>query len=522
MESSNRNQISWRFYSLLIILIILAPLNLIFNNVNTPSSVLFHSLIEILSTSLALFINILALVRYYSKKDDIILFIGTGFLGTAFFEAFHGISAHITLTASSVDEIIIQFPWSWLAPRYFLSAFLLLSYVAWRYQKKLFKSELEKEKNYLAISIFLTIATFLFFTYAPIMPELYSLSGLARPLEIIPAILFAVALLGYYYKGHWKTNTFEYCLVLSLLLNFICQFFYMPFSDELFDLTANMGHYLKILSYMAVIVGLLINLHQIYQQAEAANRTKSDFLNIMSQELRNPLTIILGYTPLLKTPEKMPKVKALINALDNKEITKADFTIKLEGALAELSKYTLKMDAAGKNLLALINDMLDLSKIEAGMMTARGAQIDLDQATNKICSPYLNDASKKGLTLNIRKSNYTIFAEEEKFTKIISILIDNAIKYSNSGLIQISSDQLRNMIEISISDTGIGIEPTALNIMIDHFSKPTVGSNTFAGDMGLSLALCQALVELHGGNISVISELNRGTTFTITLPVPPE
>jgi len=58
--------------------------------------------------------------------------------------------------------------------------------------------------------------------------------------------------------------------------------------------------------------------------------------------------------------------------------------------------------------------------------------------------------------------------------------------------------------------------------MIDHFSKPTVGSNTFAGDMGLSLALCQALVELHGGNISVISELNRGTTFTITLPVPPE
>lgn len=85
MESSNRNQISWRFYSLLIILIILAPLNLIFNNVNTPSSVLFHSLIEILSTSLALFISILALVRYYSKKDDIILFIGTGFLGTSFF-----------------------------------------------------------------------------------------------------------------------------------------------------------------------------------------------------------------------------------------------------------------------------------------------------------------------------------------------------------------------------------------------------------------------------------------------------
>ena len=131
---------------------------------------------------------------------------------------------------------------------------------------------------------------------------------------------------------------------------------------------------------MAVIVGLLINLHQIYQQAEAANRTKSDFLNIMSQELRNPLTIILGYTPLLKTPEKMQKVKALINALDNKEITKADFTIKLDGALTELSKYTLKMDVAGKNLLALINDMLDLSKIEAGMMTARGAQIDLDQA----------------------------------------------------------------------------------------------------------------------------------------------
>lgn len=522
MDKLNRNQNSWRLYSFLAILILLSPLNLIFNDVNTSGSVLYHSLIEILSTSLALFISILALVRYYSKKDDIILFIGTGFLGTAFLEAFHGISAHTSLNATSADEIVLQFPWSWLAPRYFLSIFLALSYFIWRYRKKLFKSDAEKEKNYLAISVILTITTFLFFTYAPIMPQLYSLSGLARPLEIIPAIFFALALLGYFNKGHWKTNTFEYCLVLSLLLNFICQFFYMPFSDELFDLTSDIAHYLKILSYIAVIVGLLINLHQIYQQAEAANRTKSDFLNIMSQELRSPLTIILGYTPLLKTPEKMPKMKVLLNSLNNKEITKEKFATHLEEGLEELSKYTLKMDAAGKHLLLLINDMLDLSKIEAGMMTAKGVEIDLYQATNKICFPFLNDANKKGLTLNIRKSNYKIYADEEKFKKIISILIDNAIKYSNSGLIDISCNQVRNMIEISISDTGIGIEPDALNIMIDHFSKPTIGSNTFMADMGLSLALCQALVELHSGSISVISEVNRGTTFTITLPVPPE
>lgn len=329
MENLNQGPHIWRIPLLVTILIILSPLNLIFNNVNTPSTLQYHSFLEVIATLLALFISILAIVRYYSKKDDTIFFIGIGFLGTAILEAFHGIASHTSLSSTTPPDIIFQFPWSWLAPRYFLSIFLVFSFLAWQFKGKTFQFTSAKEKEYLFLSIALTVATFLFFNYAPILPQLYSLMGLARPLEIIPAIFFGTALIGYLYKGDWKHNSFEYCMVLSLLLNFISQAFYMPFSDVRFDLTADMAHYLKIISYIVVITGLLININQIYQKADAANRTKNDFLNIMSLELRTPLTIILGYTPLLKTPEKMPKVKALINALESKQLNHATFQFSL-------------------------------------------------------------------------------------------------------------------------------------------------------------------------------------------------
>lgn len=180
------------------------------------------------------------------------------------------------------------------------------------------------------------------------------------------------------------------------------------------------------------------------------------------------------------------------------------------------------MDAAGKHLLSLINDMLDLSKIEAGMMKATGAEISIDQKILEICKPLTIEANKKGLSINIRIPEYKIYADEDKFAKTITILIDNAIKYSNSGLIDISSSRVENMIEISVADTGIGINPEALTQMIDRFSNADISETTYSRGMGLSLALCQALVGLHGGAITVVSEKNHGSTFTVSFPISPE
>ena len=204
-----------------------------------------------------------------------------------------------------------------------------------------------------------------------------------------------------------------------------------------------------------MIIGLLINLNQNYQLAEAANRTKADFLNIISQEVRNPLTIILGYTPILKSHEKMSKVKALINAFNNKKISQDEFRTQLDESLNELPKYSLKIDASGKHLLALINDMLDLSKIEAGMITAKGEEIDLYLVMTKLYLPFQFDANKKGLSINIRANGYKIYANIDKFSKVLSILVDNAIHYSDSGLIDINCLQNNDMIEISLTDTGV-------------------------------------------------------------------
>jgi signal transduction histidine kinase len=163
----------------------------------------------------------------------------------------------------------------------------------------------------------------------------------------------------------------------------------------------------------------------------------------------------------------MSKVKALINALNNKKISQDELRTQLDESLNELSKYSLKIEASGKHLLALINDMLDLSKIEAGMITAKGEEIDLYlvmtklsqpfqfDANKKLSQPFQFDANKKGLSINIRANGYKIYADIDKFSKVLSILVDNAIHYSDSGLIDINCLQNNDMIEISVTDTGV-------------------------------------------------------------------
>ena len=181
-----------------------------------------------------------------------------------YYKPFTVFFSHTSITSPSTDNFF-RVSLELAGTALFLIFFLVLNFIAWRYRKSLFKTYIDKEKYHLALSLILTVATFIFFVYAPIIPDFNSLGGLERPLELITALFFAIVLIGYLNKGQWKNNAFEYCLVLSLLINFICQCFYMPFSDVTFDLKGNMAHYPKIIGYIIVIIGLLINLNQNYQ-----------------------------------------------------------------------------------------------------------------------------------------------------------------------------------------------------------------------------------------------------------------
>jgi len=224
-----------------------------------------HTLMELTATLLALFVGILALIRYYTKRETLFLFIGAAFLGTAFLDGYHTIVTSKffdQLFPSSPESLI---PWSWNASRYFLSINMFVSWFFWKAKEKYGKKwELLPTTVYISVGIY-TIVSFIFFAFYS-LPRAYYSGFFGRPQEYGAALFFLMALIGYLHKGGWKENSFEHWLVLSLIVGFISQAVFMPFSFQLFDFQFDWAHLLKKLSYIFVLIGLFINMYQVFKK----------------------------------------------------------------------------------------------------------------------------------------------------------------------------------------------------------------------------------------------------------------
>jgi PAS domain S-box-containing protein len=227
-----------------------------------------HMLMETVAATLAAIIGVIALVRFYSKKNNTILFIGAGFLGTAFLDAYHTIltaNYFVDLTPSDLPSLI---SWSGIASRQLLATMLFLSWLAWLYEQRSgSKGEFDARTIYAGTAL-LTIACFLFFAFTPLPRGYYPGSFLHRPEDFVPALFFAAALFGYLRKGLWRNDAFEHWLVLALIISVISQVVFMPFSAALFDFNFNAAHLLKITSYICVLVGLLIGMYETFQEVD--------------------------------------------------------------------------------------------------------------------------------------------------------------------------------------------------------------------------------------------------------------
>lgn len=232
----------------------------------------FHTTLETIASFLALTVGIVSLVRFYSKKNNTFLFIGTAFLGTGLLDAYHAVvtAPFFLATFPTIPPSLIR--WSWIASRIFLSALLFLSWWAWRKEEKEGeRGQFSERKVYFFVTA-LTIASFLFFVFAPLPIEYYPDSFIPRPQELFPAFFFVLALVGYLKKGHWKKYHFEHWLILSLTTSFIGQTFFMPFAGYGFDALTAGGHIVKLLSYVFVFVGLLISTFYLFKTAEESKR----------------------------------------------------------------------------------------------------------------------------------------------------------------------------------------------------------------------------------------------------------
>ena len=233
------------------------------------------------------------------------------------------------------------------------------------------------------------------------------------------------------------------------------------------------------------------------QMAEVANRTKNDFLANMSHELRTPLNSIIGFSDLL-----------------------------YEQAYGELNEKQLRsvgnVSKSGKHLLNLINNILDISKIEAGKMELDYKNFELATKLNMIRNILFPIANKKNIKIEIDIDSKlaSICADEDKFVQIMYNLVDNAIKFSyENSLIKIGARKKGDLVEITVKDTGIGIKAEDQYKLFKPFSQIYSFSSKKSQGTGLGLSLVKQIVHLHGGYVWFRSSPGEGSTFAFAIPI---
>lgn len=353
---------------------------------------------------------------------------------------------------------------------------------------------------------------------------------ITRPWDVAPLILYLFAGLYLFPRFYRRSpNIFTHALIISMIPQVMTQLHMAFGSSALFDNNFNIAHTLKIVAYVVPFSGLVLDYVETYRGealtvarleeeirarknvekeireardlAESASRAKSEFLASMSHELRTPMNSIIGFT------------RRLLNRLHD-TISSRDLDA-LE-----------TVDRNAKHLLELINDVLDLSRIEAGQMGLRLSEFNgievIREAADEASS--LAEAKALQIDLELPQEAVTIEADRTKFRQILTNLFSNAIKYTKQGKITVSAvslidGQLGPAFRVAVRDTGEGISPEDQKLLFGRFTRLDTEATRREGGTGLGLTLSAQYARMHGGRIDVTSEPGKGSEFSLVLPL---
>jgi len=247
---------------------------------------------------------------------------------------------------------------------------------------------------------------------------------------------------------------------------------------------------------VAHLAAVAVENARLVDELGQANRIKSDMVAVIAHELRTPLNAIIGFSEVLEA--------RMFGELNAKQV-----------------EYVHDIHSSGRHLLSLINDILDLSKIEAGKVVLEPERFHLGNAVEGALTLLRERAARHGieLALQVDEQIGEIVADERKVRQVLLNLLSNAVKFTpDGGRVDVRAGLVDGVVEVSVTDTGIGIAPQDQEAIFEEFRQ--VGDNVLhkREGTGLGLTLARKFVELHGGRIRVASELGKGSTFTFSLP----
>jgi signal transduction histidine kinase len=240
-----------------------------------------------------------------------------------------------------------------------------------------------------------------------------------------------------------------------------------------------------------------VRLRAARQQAEDANRAKSEFLAVMSHELRTPLNAIAGYAELLELGVRGPITPEQREDLE-------------------------RIRRSQRHLLGLINEVLNYAKLETGTVRFEVAEVDVADAVRSVESLVLPQMREKALefdTARCREPRLTVRADRDKLQQVLVNLLSNAIKFTDpGGRITLSAERRGALVALVVRDTGVGIAPDKLEAIFEPFVQVGRALNSPGEGTGLGLAISRDLARGMGGDLTAESEVGRGSTFTLTVP----
>jgi len=253
-------------------------------------------------------------------------------------------------------------------------------------------------------------------------------------------------------------------------------------------------------------------LEEANQRLTEMDRLKTAFLSSVSHELRTPLTAVLGFAKLIRRDFSRSFTPASGENPRQTELA------------ARIARNCDIIISEGERLTRLINDVLDLAKIESGRMTWHNERVALDELITTAAATFRTRATEQGvaLALAIPPDLPHVLADKDRLTQVLLNLLDNAFKFTATGEVRITASARAGLVEIAVRDTGTGIPPEELSLIFDKFHQ-TTRRDTLRDKppgTGLGLAICRQILAHYGGSIRAESMPGQGTTMTVTLPAP--